>query len=170
MSQEAKTVCSSETPEADTSASESRPASGSSSAVTTVRTLQDVEREIQKQKAQLEEANKKYQQALSFYTAAFLALKKEPNNETLSKELADAAQFVGFAKGPADISAQRLASLEAERAQLQAAAERAQLQAAADRASEQKSKLFGFHSVHSTYQVTACLVDVCVVFIRDFQK
>ncbi len=131
MSEETKTIRSSETPEADTSASGSRPASGRSSAVANVRTLQDVQREIDAEQVKFDEADKEYQQGLSLYTAAFLALKKEPNNETLSKELADATKFMDFIKGPFHATAKLLEGLSAERFRLQAAA---------IAASEQKSK------------------------------
>ncbi len=116
-------------------ASDSSPA-----AVASGRTLRDVQREIDARQVKFDEADEKYQQAVSFYTAAFFALKKEPNNETLSKELADATKFVEVTKGPVDISAQILADLRAERARLQSVA---------NASSEQKSKLF--HSVHLHY-------------------
>ncbi len=116
MSEEAKV---SETPETDTSASEYCPASGSSSAVATVRTLQDVQREIDAGQLKFDEADNEYEEALSLYTAAFLALKKEPNNETLSKKLADATKFVEFTKGPVDATAKLLEDLRAELDRLQ---------------------------------------------------
>ncbi len=135
MSEEEKTVRSSEAPEAAVpSAPEAHPASGNSPAAVgnDVRTLQDVRRDIKKESEQLDQARKEYGEALSIYKAAFFASKKEPTSEALSKELTAATNFVNFFKGPVDISAQRLERLEAERAQLQAAAKAS--------SSEQKSK------------------------------
>ncbi len=66
MSEDDKTVRSSETLEAVPSAPKAHQASGSSPAVTKryVRTLQDVQREINKINAQIDEARKEYQGAL----------------------------------------------------------------------------------------------------------
>ncbi len=76
MSQETRSVCSSETPEAHTSASRSRPASGSSPAVANVRTLQDVERDIAKYQGLHDQAMADYAAAMSGHKAALAEWQK----------------------------------------------------------------------------------------------
>ncbi len=132
MSEEEQTVRSSGTPEA--------------AAVANVRTLQDVQRDIQKENVEFfYQARKEYRGAVSAYDAAWTASKSDPTNKVLSEDLAHAKEFRDIYKRLLDISEAHLEELEAERAQLQAAA---------NRASEQKSKFL--------FCVSFCLCIVCL--------
>ncbi len=132
MSQEEKTVPLSETPEAAIpSAPEAHQESSSSPAVANVRTLQAVQLAIDTEDAVFNKAREKYMAALSTYETVSAAWFKDPTNKLLTKQLAVAEKFLAITAKSRDVSTQRLASLETERAQLQAAA---------TASSEQKSK------------------------------
>ncbi len=125
MSEETKTVLSSETPEVVPSASaEAHQASSDSSpdvVTNDVRTLQDVERDIQEEKAQLDRARKEYREDQSDYEALLAASREDPNNKALSVQLDNARKFRDFSKKLIDISARCLAWLEGDLAEMQAA-------------------------------------------------
>ncbi len=132
MSEAVKTGSSSNTLEAVPSTPAAHQASGNSpAAVGNVRTLQDVQRDIQKEREQLDQARKEFRAALSAYDAAEAAWDKDPNNEVLSKKLAKAEKVWDACRNLVDISDGDLKRLVAELARLQADA---------DASSEQKSK------------------------------
>ncbi len=123
MSQEEKTVRSSESPLTVPSAPdrEAHQASSSSPAViANVRTLQDVERDFNKKKAQFDEAAMEYDAALSAYDAALAAWNKDPKDKALSEDLAHAKVSRDAYKFLMDGSATLLAYSRAEHALLQA--------------------------------------------------
>ncbi len=126
MSQEEKTVRSSETPEAVHSALEAQQASGiSPAAVASVRTLQDVEREINNVKVQYNRAMMDYADATSRHKAALAAWNEDPKNERLTDRLEEAKLIRDSSTGLVlcrfvYLHAQRLTSLDAELARLQA--------------------------------------------------
>ncbi len=143
MSEVEKTARSSETPEAAVpSAPEPHPASGNSlAAVGNVRTLQDVQRDIQDENVTLLRFRGKYDNALSACDDARTASRREPTNTSLSEDLADARESRDGYKRLMDNSEKRLEKLGAELARLQAAA---------NASSGQKSKyLFRVYSVLS---------------------
>ncbi len=129
MSQEEKAGSLSITSEAVSSAMEA--GQRAPVAAANVRTLQDVQDDIGRQKALYDQAMAKYEAALTAYEAALDAWKKDPPNEVLSKELAGATKLMDSRNNLTSLHAQRLASLETECAQLQAAA---------NASSEQKSE------------------------------
>ncbi len=123
MSREEKGNSSTVTPEAVRTATETHQASRSSpAAVARVRTLQDVQLEIDTEKVKFHKAREQFEKALSGYQTALDASKTNPDNKVLSEELAEAKDFKDSYKSLMEVNAQRLASLETKRAQLQAAA------------------------------------------------
>ncbi len=120
MSEETKTVSSSQTPEADSSASEAR--SAAPPAIAKVRTrLQDVRLEISQESVRLSHAITKYEHARSAQKAALAARNRDPNNEVLSEELAHATELLKSWDSLSDISAEHLERLRTELQQLRLA-------------------------------------------------
>ncbi len=154
MSEEERTGSSSTPLKTVSSAPGAHQASHSSTTGAKVRTLQDVQRDIQKESVEYDQAMAKFEDALSAYESALAACNKDPNDKVLSKELADAKYSRDSYKCLLDISAQFLASLEPERARLQAAA---------DASSEQKSKFL--LCVYSPLCFYVCLEGFCMVFL-----
>ncbi len=123
MSREEKGNPSTVTTEAVRPATEAHQASRSSpAAVARMRTLQDVQLEIDTERVKFHKAREQFEKALSGYQTALDASKTNPDNKVLSKKLADAKDLKDSYKCLMEVNAQRLASLETKRAQLQAAA------------------------------------------------
>ncbi len=155
MSEEEKTVRSSEVPEAAVPSAppEAHPASGNSpAAVVSVRTLQDVQRDIQKESEQLDQARKEFRAALSAYDDAWTASRREPTNTSLSEDLAKAKESKDDYKRLLDSSEKLLEDFKAERAELQAAAKAS--------SSEQKST-FLFRAAQYCISLQYCNLGVC---------
>ncbi len=120
MSEETKSVCSSESPEADSSASEARPAAPP--AVATVHALvQEVQLDIVQGRAKFCQAMAKYQDFLSTYNAALVAWNEDPNNEDLTKRLAEAKRSEDTYKFLMDSYARSLSELDDVLVRFQAA-------------------------------------------------
>ncbi len=118
MSKETKTVGSIETPGVDPAASEARPAAPPTIASVHAR-LQDVQLEIVHERAKFDQAMAKYQDVLSTYNAALTASRKDPDNEILTKRLAEAKRSEDGSKFLTDSYARSLALLEGDAAELQ---------------------------------------------------
>ncbi len=91
-------------------------------AVANVRTLQDVQRDIQKESMRLAQARGRYEYALWDYDTARTASSEDPNNKILSEKLADTKESRDAHISLMDISARLLAKLDAEKVGLHAAA------------------------------------------------
>ncbi len=152
MSKEERRVRSSATPEAVPAAPEAHQVSRSSlTAVANVRTIEDVQRDIQKADKKFSRALERYEDAVSAYEAALDASKSDPTNEDLSKEVEDARELMYAHKSSKDDSAQLYTDLRAELARLQRAA---------SAPSVQKGK-----SSFCVY-CTLCLTIVCLESLR----
>ncbi len=98
-------------------------APGSSpAAVSNVRTLKDVQRELEKENAEYDQAVPRYVYALSVHESASAASRMDPKNKVLSEKLASAKESMDSYKSLWDTIAQRIAILQTERAQLRAVA------------------------------------------------
>ncbi len=124
MAREEKGNPSTVTPEAVWTTSEAHQASRSSPAATVahVRTLQDVQLEIDTERVKFHKAREQYEKALSGYQTALDASDENPNDQVLSKKLAYARDSRDSYKSLMEVNAQRLASLEAKLARLEVAA------------------------------------------------
>ncbi len=120
MSEETKTVLSSETHMSDSSASaEAR--SAAPPAIAKVRTLQDVQLEIAQEKERHMQALSDWLDAFAARDAAYTAWNEDPNNEVLERELSNARKLTMSRDNLLSRSRGLIAWLDAERARLQAA-------------------------------------------------
>ncbi len=118
MSQEERIVPSSATPEAVPEAHQA----SRSSTTAVVRTIEDVERDIQKASLDFEQAKQEVRNARSHYEAALAASRKDPTNKDLSKDAEASRELLDDYKSSAADSKWSLERLDAELARLQVAA------------------------------------------------